>query len=94
VSGSEKNAVFAAYGIRSHVPYSYEIDHLISLELGGSNSIRNLWPEPYAGPGGARTKDAIENRLHAQVCAHSISLRAAQVEILRWWTLVGSGPSP
>ena len=22
-----------------------EVDHLISLELGGSNSIKNLWPD-------------------------------------------------
>src|SRR5438067_277467 len=26
---------------------TYEIDHFISLELGGANDIANLWPEPY-----------------------------------------------
>jgi hypothetical protein len=36
--------VYKAYGIISHQPHEYEIDHLISLELGGSNSIRNLPP--------------------------------------------------
>ena len=50
------------------VPYQHEVDHLISLELGGSNAIRNLWPEPYAGRWGARTKDVLENRLHDLVC--------------------------
>src|SRR5206468_12490561 len=39
----EKKAVYKEYGITSHRPYSYEVDHLVSLELGGSNSIANLW---------------------------------------------------
>jgi hypothetical protein len=94
VSDAEKNAVFAEYGISHHAPYSYEVDHLISLELGGSNDIRNLWPEPYTGVAGAHAKDAIENELHAQVCAGSISLAAGQAEIVRWWTLPGVSPSP
>ena len=33
----------------------------MSLELGGSNDIANLYPESYAGPNGARVKDALEN---------------------------------
>ena len=90
VPDAEKRAVFAEYGIASHAPYSYEVDHLISLELGGSNDIRNLWPEPYAGRGGARAKDVIENRLHAQVCSRQISLATAQAEIVHWWTLPGA----
>ncbi len=90
VSDAEKKAVFAEYGITSHAPYSYEVDHLISLELGGNNDVRNLWPEPYAGTGGARAKDAIENQLHAQVCSGRISLATARAEIVRWWTLPGA----
>jgi hypothetical protein len=94
VSDAEKNAVYAEYGITSHAPDSYEVDHLISLELGGSNDIRNLWPEPYAGAGGAHAKDAIENELHARVCSGQISLSLAQAEIVRWWVLPGSSQSP
>lgn len=94
VSDAEKNAVFAEYGITTHAPDSYEVDHLISLELGGSNDIRNLWPEPYAGTGGARSKDVIENELHADVCSGRISLASAQAEIVRWWTLPGASRSP
>src|SRR5271166_4354158 len=33
--------------LMEHGTGDYEIDHLISLELGGSNSIRSLWPESY-----------------------------------------------
>jgi hypothetical protein len=42
-----KREVYREYGITSHGPGDYEIDHLISLELGGSNSIKNLWPESH-----------------------------------------------
>ena len=45
VPDSEKNQVYAEYGITSHAPGQYEVDHLVSLELGGSNDIANLWPE-------------------------------------------------
>ena len=45
VSWETENAVAAEYGLSSHE--GYEIDHLIPLELGGSNRVSNLWPEPY-----------------------------------------------
>jgi hypothetical protein len=66
----------------------YEEDHLISLELGGAPSDpRNLWPEPYNSPDGARVKDVIENKLHALVCSHTISLATAQHAIAtNWWS--------
>jgi hypothetical protein len=84
VPESEKEAVYARYRI-PHVPYAHEVDHLVSLELGGSNSIRNLWPEPYAGRWGARTKDVLENRLHELVCAGRLRLRSAQrIEARNW----------
>src|SRR5207244_3208438 len=77
VTESDKAAVYARYGV-VWVPYQHEVDHLISLELGGSNAIRNLWPEPYAGSWGARTKDVLENRLHELVCEGRLTLRSAQ----------------
>src|SRR6266508_4232014 len=84
VPDSEKEAVYSRYGI-PHVPYAHEVDHLISLELGGSNAITNLWPEPYQGTWGARTKDTLENRLHALVCAGQLSLvRAQHLEATNW----------
>jgi len=40
----------------------YELDHLISLELGGCPACRtNLWPESYLPKPGAREKDQLEN---------------------------------
>jgi len=64
----------------------YEIDHLISLELGGSNDAKNLWPQPYTPKPGARQKDVLENWLSRQVCEHGMSLVDAQKKIAEnWW---------
>lgn len=62
-----------------------EIDHLISLELGGANDVNNLWPQPYPEQPGAHEKDKLENWLHRQVCAGKISLKDAQHGIATNW---------
>jgi len=86
VPASLKRRVFAEYGIVHPPPRAYEVDHLISLELGGSNSIRNLWPEPYFGiVWNAHVKDALESRLHAMVCNGDIEMSAAQDAISTDW---------
>lgn len=89
VPASLKQSIYAEYGIESHSPGSYEVDHLIPLELGGNNSRANLWPE--ISPG-YHLKDGIENRLHDAVCRGAVSLRAAQREIAHDWrrTFVGA----
>ena len=57
-----------------------EIDHIVSLELGGSNDIAKLFPERADADPGYRVKDRLENRLHALVCAgrHEPPQRAAR----------------
>ena len=79
-----KRRVYEEYGIE-YVPRAYEVDHLIALELGGSNSIRNLWPESYSLMWNAHVKDALEGRLHRFVCDGSISLETAQKAIAKNW---------
>ena len=67
-----------------------EIDHIVSLELGGSNDISNLFPEPGAGAVNYHSKDRLENRLHDMVCAQQITLAAARHGIAsNWKTLYG-----
>jgi hypothetical protein len=85
VTDKIKTERMQAYGFANDKSY-YELDHLISLELGGSpDSVLNLFPEPYAEPYGARDKDKVENYLHKEVCDGSISLQEAQEEIRTNW---------
>jgi hypothetical protein len=88
VPESEKNQVYAEYGIMTHTAGQYEVDHLISLELGGSNDIANLWPEPAEPRPGFHEKDKVENYLHKQVCDGAIALQDAQHEIAHDWMAV------
>jgi len=76
------------YGYADTNMSNYEEDHLISLELGGSpTDTKNLWPEPYNIPNGARVKDRLENLLHKMVCNGTITLATAQQEIATNWYL-------
>ena len=94
VPTSEKNAVYAEYGITHHSAGQYEVDHLVSLELGGSNDISNLWPEAASPTPGFHQKDRVENYLHEQVCSGAISLQQAQYEIAtNWLTVYNRMPS-
>lgn len=60
-----------------------ELDHLVPLELGGSNDATNLWPEPGASP---NPKDSTERALNRAVCEGRIPLAAAQNAIASNWT--------
>jgi len=85
VSEATKRQVFVEYGIDPKSDH-FEIDHLISLELGGSNDIKNLWPQSYTTqPYNAHMKDALENRLHLLVCSGRVRLSVAQYDISTDW---------
>ena len=74
------NAAYPAYGMpRSE---RTELDHLVPLELGGSNDATNLWPEYPPTP---NPKDKVENALNAAVCEGRVSLTAAQDAIAADW---------
>jgi hypothetical protein len=59
-----------------------ELDHLVPLELGGSNDATNLWPEYPPTP---NPKDRVENTLNAAVCDGKVKLTAAQTAIAANW---------
>lgn len=83
VTASQKRQVCKLYGITKNCDGAhYEIDHLISLELGGSNDTSNLWPQPIKS---AKQKDGLENWMHHQVCKGWMPLSAAQREIAVDW---------
>ena len=81
-STAVKDEVYDEYGIAAGQRYRYRIDHLVPLELDGSNSIRNLWPQLI---GASRAKDRLEDTLHSMVCAEKITLAAAQYAIRTNW---------
>lgn len=82
-----KRQLMLAYGTTQRG----ELDHLISLELGGSSDVANLWPEPGPIP---NPKDAVETKLKDLVCnrvfhgapAAYLPLQVAQHLIATDWT--------
>src|SRR5664279_1644713 len=99
VTVSERRHAYAEYGERN-VRGMHELDHLVPLELGGSNELRNLWPQPYHVVWNAHVKDRLENTLHRMVCANpqQITLAAAQHLIATDWiaaykTVIGPTPT-
>ena len=86
VPQSEKFAVEHEYHLRpSYYGSTLEIDHVVPLELGGSNDIANLFPEGANAHPGYRAKDRLENRLHDLVCSGAMSLSAARAGIAADW---------
>ncbi len=82
LTATQKATVLRAYGYLADQKVA-EYDHLISLELGGGNTERNIWPQ--VDPAQDQRKDRLENTLHAQVCAGRMQLAAAQAEIRQFW---------
>src|SRR5258708_3395381 len=74
------DVAYPAYGIAQGA--ASELDHLVPLELGGSNDATNLWPEAGSLP---NPKDSVENDLRADVCAGEMSLAVAQNAIAADW---------
>jgi hypothetical protein len=98
VPAALKRQAYALYGISTWKTGDYEVDHLIPLSLGGSNSIKNLWPQStVTSPWNSYAKDTLERRLHNLVCAGKLDLQIAQHAIASNWIeaykkYVGSEP--
>jgi hypothetical protein len=82
---SIEQRVFHEYGLPFSTT-SYELDYLITPDLGGADDVRNLWPEPYGSTDwNAHVKDELEGRLHTMVCDGQIDLATAQRDIATDW---------
>lgn len=82
VTQATKALVYASYRLTGPHPFpEWEVDHRIPLEIGGSNSTRNLWPEH-----NPQSKDRLENRTHEKVCTGRMSLSHAQRIFKGDWT--------
>jgi hypothetical protein len=81
-----QQAVFHEYGMDGAPAQEYEVDHLITPALGGTDDIRNLWPEPYSSTAwNAHVKDQLEDRLHELVCDGQLNLATAQHDMATDW---------
>ena len=93
-----RRQVFAEYGLQSRGANQFEVDYLITPDLGGTESVRNLWPQPYSARWNAYVKDKLERKLHQLVCAGKLDLPTAQHAIAADWIgaykrYVGDDPS-
>ncbi len=81
-----RQAVLQQYQMEEVPSTEYELDYLITPELGGIGDPRNLWPERYAsGVWNARVKDHLEQLLPQLVCQGTIDLATAQRDIAGNW---------
>lgn len=81
-----QQAVFHEYGMDGAPAREYEVDHLITPALGGTDDIRNLWPESYTSTEwNAYVKDDLEDHLHDLVCGGKLDLATAQRDMASNW---------
>jgi hypothetical protein len=95
-SMTQKSATYSEYGVphpkgNTGKNQICELDHLVSLELGGADTVDNIWPQ--CGPDSValaqryfKIKDGVENYLAVQVRQGQIALADAQHGIAQDWT--------
>ncbi len=78
--------VFQEYGLKEVRAADYEVDYLITPGLGGSDDVKNLWPQPHSDTAwNSYVKDQLENHLHDLVCGGQVDLTTAQRDIASDW---------
>jgi hypothetical protein len=86
IPASVHEQVFQSYGADYRRSAEYELDHLITPELGGTQDARNLWPQPYSRTlWNAYVKDELELHFHGLVCEGKMDFSTAQHEIATDW---------
>ncbi len=92
----QKHTLYAAYGIEEPQhnegeTMSCELDHLVSLELGGADTLDNIWPQ--CGPADVelkerffKQKDLVEDHLGEFVKLGKVELGEMQKRIAADWT--------
>jgi len=80
-SESKKTTVARVYNIPKSKWSDYEFDHLIPLCAGGSNDVRNVWPEPIDH---AHKKDVIEDEVCRGMRAGTMGQKEAIATVFTW----------
>jgi hypothetical protein len=95
-SENDKGAMYGFYSLSRPTDnqgdnQACELDHLVPLELGGADTLDNIWPQ--CGPSNAelpkryfKEKDMVEDFLADQVKTGQMKLGAAQSAIAKDWT--------
>jgi hypothetical protein len=93
---SQKRVTYGWYSIPSPAnntgtTQTCELDHLVPLELGGADTLDNIWPQ--CGPDGVslndryfKQKDLVEDYLTGQVKSGAMDLETARHQIAKDWT--------
>jgi hypothetical protein len=88
INPQTEGLVYSDYNVLdASTPGAYQIDHLIPVQLGGSNAETNLWPQPRTNARGFGypQKNHLERVLRRLVCEHRLSLRVAQHQLATDW---------
>ncbi len=86
ITAAMRAEVLRAYGVENVPSDQYELDYLITPELGGATDVRNLWPQRYESPvWNARVKDELEDLLPQLVCSRRLELTTAQRDMASDW---------
>jgi hypothetical protein len=86
VTAEIRRRVLVDYGMEGTPVDSYELDALVTPELGGTMDPENLWPQRYAAPvWNAHVKDALEELFAERVCRDEMPLSQAQREMATDW---------
>jgi len=80
-----RSAALEGYGIRPET-YSSQLDHLVPVSLGGTNSPDNLYPFHPNGAFTLEAKQALAAKILDMVCTGEISLKDAQKAFRKDWT--------
>jgi hypothetical protein len=85
VTAAATRTVNAEYGLTGSSRAALKIDHIVPLELGGSNNVANLYPQR---PSANRLKKTLDSALRGRVCQGLISLAAARQQVAANWELL------
>ena len=86
VTEEMERRVFARYHIEWRRRPEFKVDHLIPTELGGADSIDNLWPQSLlTRPYGAQRKELLTQTLLLRISAGKMTLAQAQKEMQEDW---------
>lgn len=84
--GAKKKTMYKSYGIKQNA--SCELDHLVPLEMGGADSLDNIWPQCGQAPSGKdykAIKDQVESYLAIKVI-QGMDIATARKGIASDWT--------